>query len=108
MAREIDEAWIDEAIERHRRLDVLRADFDKAVADTEVSVRSPDGTVEVVVTATGRITDVRIRGSLHQRAAADVARETRAAVTAADDAARWARQKLQDEIFGAYRPLGER
>ena len=42
MAREIDEAWIDEAIDRHRRLDVLRADFDKAVAGTEVSVRSPD------------------------------------------------------------------
>ena len=108
MGREIDEAWIDEAIERHRRLDGLRADFDKAAATTEVSVSSPDGTVEVVVTAAGRITDVRIRGNLHQRAAADVSRETRMAVTAAEDAARWARQKLQDEVFGAYRSLGER
>ena len=108
MGREIDEAWIDEAIERHRRLDVLRNDFERAVDATEVSVRSPDGTVEVLVTAAGRITDVRFRGSLHQRASADLARETRAAVTAAEDAARWARQKLQDEIFGAYRSLGER
>jgi DNA-binding protein YbaB len=108
MGREIDEAWIDEAIERHRRLDGLRADFDKAVDATEVSVRSPDGTVEVVVTAAGRITDVRIRSGPAQRAAADVARETRVAVTSAEDAARWARQKLQDEIFGAYRSLGER
>ena len=34
MAREIDEAWIDEAIERYRRIDVLRAEFDKAVPRT--------------------------------------------------------------------------
>jgi hypothetical protein len=32
MPREIDEAWIDEAIERYRRLDVLRGEFEKAVA----------------------------------------------------------------------------
>jgi DNA-binding protein YbaB len=92
---------------RSRRIDVLRAEFDKAVTATQVTVQSPDGTVQVVVTAAGRITDVRIRGALQQRAAADVSRETRAAVTAAEDAARWARQKLQDEIFGAYRSLGE-
>lgn len=107
MARDIDEAWIDEAIERYRRIDVLRAEFDKAITATQVTVQSPDGTVEVVVTAAGRITDVQIRGALQQRAAADVSREARAAVIAAEDAARWARQKLQDEIFGAYRSLGE-
>lgn len=107
MGREIDEAWIDEAIERYRRIDVLRGDFDKAVAATDVTVRSPDGTVEVTVTAAGRITDVSIAGSLHQRSAAQVSREVQAAVTSAEDAARWARQKLQDEIFGAYRSLGE-
>ena len=107
MGREIDEAWIDEAIERYRRIDGLRADLDRAVTATEVTVSSPDGTVEVVVTAAGRITDVKVRGSLGQRAAADLAREMQAAVTAADDAARWARQKLQDEMFGAYRSLGE-
>lgn len=106
MAREIDEAWIEEAIERHRRIDLLRAEFDKAVASTEVTVRSPDETVEVVVTAAGDIIDVRVHGTLQHRSAADVSREMQAAVRSAGDAARWARQKLQDEVFSAYRPLG--
>ena len=32
MGREIDEAWIEEAIDRYRRVDQLRAEFEKAVA----------------------------------------------------------------------------
>jgi hypothetical protein len=108
MAREIDEAWIDEAIERYRRIDVLRAEFDKAVTGHVVSVHSPDDTVEVLVTAAGDITDVRIRGSLHNRNAVELAREVQAVVTNATEAARWAREKLYDEIFGAFRSLGER
>ena len=108
MAREIDEAWIDEAIDRYRRIEVLRAEFDKAVAGTEVTVRSPDESVEVVVTAAGDITDVRVRGTLQHRSAAELAREMQAAVGAAADAARWAREKVHDEVFGAYRTLGER
>jgi DNA-binding protein YbaB len=108
MAREIDEAWIDEAIERYRRIDVLRTEFDKAVAAHVVSVHSPDDTVEVLVTAAGDITDVRIRGSLQNRNAADLAREVQAVVTSATKAARWAREKLHDEVFGEFRSLGER
>ncbi|HEV8174672.1 MAG TPA: YbaB/EbfC family nucleoid-associated protein [Actinoplanes sp.] len=108
MAREIDEAWIDEAIERYRRVDALRAEFDKAVAAHVVSVHSPDDTVEVLVTAAGDITDVRIRGSLQNRSAAELAREVQAVVTNATEAARWAREKLHDEVFGAFRTLGER
>jgi DNA-binding protein YbaB len=108
MAREIDEAWIDEAIERYRRIDVLRGEFDKAVAAHVVSVHSPDDTVEVLVTAAGDITDVRIKGTLQNRNAADLAREVQAVVTTATEAARWAREKLHDEVFGAYRALGER
>jgi DNA-binding protein YbaB len=108
MAREIDEAWIDEAIERHRRIELLRAEFHKAAATTLVTVRSPDGTVEVVVTADGDITDVRIRGALQHRTAGDVAREMQAVVSAAADAARWARQKLHDEVFSSFLTLGER
>jgi DNA-binding protein YbaB len=108
MAREIDEAWIDEAIERHRRIDLLRDEFDKAAATTLVTVRSPDGTVEVVVTAEGDITDVRIRGALQQRTAADLTREIQAVVSSAADAARWARQKLHDEVFSAFLTLEER
>jgi DNA-binding protein YbaB len=107
MAREIDEAWIDEAIDRYRRIDVLRGEFDKAVAAHVVSVHSPDDTVEVLVTAAGDITDVRITGSLQHRDTADLAREVQAVVTNAALAARWAREKLHDEVFGAFRTLGE-
>jgi hypothetical protein len=107
MAREIDEAWIDEAIERYQRLERLRAEFDKAVASHSVSVHSPDNSLEVVVTAAGAITDVRIHGTLHHRNPAEFAREIQAVVTAAADAARWAREKLHGEVFGTHRPLGE-
>jgi YbaB/EbfC DNA-binding family protein len=100
MAREIDEGWIDDAIDRYRRLDQLRAEFDKVVASHSVSVHSPDDTIEVLVTAAGEITDVRISGSLHQRSAAEFAREIQAVVTSAAEAARWARAKLHAEIFG--------
>jgi hypothetical protein len=108
MAREIDEAWIDEAIDRYRRIDVLRAEFDKAVTGHVVSVHSPDNSIEVLVTAAGVITDVQIRGSLQNRNAADLAREVQAVVTNAAEAARWAREKLHDEVFGAFRSLGDR
>jgi hypothetical protein len=108
MAREIDEAWIDEAIERYRRIDALRAEFEKAVTGHVVSVHSPDDTVEVLVTAAGDITDVRIRGSLQNRSAADLAREVQAVVANATEAARWAREKLHAEIFGTFRSLEER
>ncbi|WP_433299954.1 YbaB/EbfC family nucleoid-associated protein [Actinoplanes sp. CA-030573] len=107
MAREIDEAWIDEAIDRYRRLDQLRGEFDKAVASHSVSVHSPDDSIEVVVTAAGEITDVRISGSLQHRSAAELAREIQSVVTTASEAARWARAKLHGEIFGTLHPLKE-
>lgn len=107
MAREIDEAWIDEAIDRYRRIDQLRAEFDKAVAAHSVSVHSPDDSIEVVVTAAGDIVDVRIQGGLQRRDPVEFAREIRAVVTTATDAARWAREKLHDEVFGRLRPVGE-
>jgi DNA-binding protein YbaB len=105
MAREIDEAWIDEAVERYRRIDALLAEFDKAVKGVEVTVRSPDGLVEVVVTADGAIKDVMVNGQLQGRTSAELSRSVRDAVTAAADAAAWARQKLHAETFGDYRPL---
>jgi DNA-binding protein YbaB len=106
MAREIDEAWIEEAVERYRRIDALLAEFDKAVKAVEVTVRSPDGLVEVVVTADGVIKDVVITGQLHGRTNSDLSRSIRDAVAAAADAASWARQKLHGETFGEYRSLG--
>ncbi|GAB3154729.1 hypothetical protein GCM10027290_49610 [Micromonospora sonneratiae] len=104
-AREIDEAWIEEAVERYRRIESLRSEFDRAVQGVEVTVRSPDGLVEVAVTAAGTITDVRFLATLHTRTTTEVARSVRAAVTAAADAARWAREKLHTETFGEYRTL---
>ncbi|MEU4238851.1 YbaB/EbfC family nucleoid-associated protein [Actinoplanes sp. NPDC026619] len=107
MAREIDEAWIDEAIERYQRLERLRDEFDKAVASHSVSVHSPDNSIEIVVTAAGAITDVRIHGTLHHRNPAELAREIQAVVTTAADAARWARAKLHGEVFGKHHRLGK-
>src|SRR3712207_4902834 len=104
MAREIDDAWIDEAIERYRSIETRLAEFTAALTSVEVSVRSPDEVVEVVVAADGTVRDVRIAGA-EGLTSADLARSVRAAVTAAADAADWARQKLHAEMFGAYRPL---
>ena len=107
MAREIDEAWIEEAIERYRRIESLRDEFDKAVRTTEVTVRSPDGLVEVVVTASGEVTDVRLHGNLSGRTNRDVSMSMQTAISAAADAARWAREKLRAETFRDYPRLGE-
>ncbi len=105
MAREIDEAWIGEAIDRYERIEARLAEFEQAVKGVDVTVRSPDGLVEVVVTADGAIRDVQVRGQLTGRTAADLSRSIREAVVAAADAATWARQKLHSETFGEYRPL---
>jgi DNA-binding protein YbaB len=107
MAREIDETFIEEAIERYRRLDERMAEFDKAVRTVEVTVRSPDGTVEVLVTADGTIRDVTVSGPLNGRSSEDLSRAIRQAVTAAADAAAWARSTLHAETFQEYRPLRE-
>jgi DNA-binding protein YbaB len=107
MAREIDEAFIEAAVERYQRLDGLLAEFDKAVRGVEVTVGSPDGLVEVVVTADGTIRDVTITGTLTGRTAAELSRSVRQAVAAAADAAAWARSKLHAEMVGEHRPLGE-
>jgi DNA-binding protein YbaB len=104
MGREIDEAWIEEAVERYRRIEERAAEFERAAKAVTVTVHSPDGLVEVVVTADGTIRDVRI-GTLQNRTSAEVSRSVREAVTAAADAAAWARQKLHAETFGEYRPM---
>lgn len=102
---EIDEAWIEEAVRRYRRIESLQAEFDQAVTTVEVTVRSPDGLVEVAVTAAGQITDVRFLRTLQNRQPRDIAGSVQAAVAAAADAAQWAREKLHNETFTAYRPL---
>ena len=107
MGREIDEAWIDEAVERYARVEHLRAEFDKAVAGHVVSVHSPDNSIEIVVTAAGEIRDVRIHATLHDRDPVEFAREIKTVVTKASEAARWAREKLHGEVFGKLQSLGE-
>lgn len=107
MAREIDEAWISEAIDRHRRVEQLRGDYDRAVESHQVSVHSPDNSIEVTVTASGRITDIQIHGGLSHRHPGEFSRELQAAVSNATDAARWAREKLHNEVFDQFRALGE-
>jgi DNA-binding protein YbaB len=104
--RDIDESWIDAAIDRYQRIETRVAEFEKAVRSVEVTVRSRDGLVELLVTADGTIRDVQIQGSLHGRTAAELSRSVREAVTAAADAAAWAKQKLHAETFGDYPSLG--
>jgi DNA-binding protein YbaB len=106
MAREIDETWIDEAIERYGKIEARLAAFDQAISGVEVTVRSRDGTVEVLVTADGTIRDVRILGSLTGRGNGEVSRSVREAVVAAAEAAAWARRKLHAETFADYPGLG--
>jgi hypothetical protein len=105
--REIDEAWVEEAIERFRRIETLQAEFDRALSGVEVTVHSPDGLVEVRVSADGAIRDVSVVGSLSGRTGAEVSRAIRAAIGAARDAAGWARQKLHAETFGGYPSLSD-
>ena len=105
IGREIDEAWIEEAIERYQRIGARLTEFENAVKSVTVTVRSPDGLVEVLVAADGAIRDVQIRGSLQGRSSADLSQSLREAVSAAADAAGWARQKLHAETFDEYRPL---
>ena len=105
MDRNINDIWIEEAIERYQRIDSIQDDFNRAVKEVEVSVRSPDGLVEVIVTADGSVKDVRIEGTLSGRSAAQLSRSVKAAVVSAADAAAWAKQKLHADLFGDYRPL---
>ncbi len=107
MPRDIDEAWIEEAVERYRRIDALLGDFHKAVTALEVTVRSPDGLIEIVVSGDGAVKDVLISPeALTSRSAAQLSRSVRDTCTAAADAAAWARRKLHEERFSEYGPLG--
>jgi DNA-binding protein YbaB len=106
MAQELDEAWVEEAISRHRRIEQLQAEFEARVSKAEVTVHSPDHLVEVLVCADGTVRRVRIVGDLPGRTNAEVSGSVEAAIAAAADAAEWARRTLYSEIFGSFAPLG--
>lgn len=106
MAREIDEAWVEEAISRYRRIEQLQAELDDRVSKTEVTVHSPDQLVEVVVCADGTVRKVTVVGPLAGRTDVELSRSIEAAVAAAADAAEWARRTLHAEAFAGYAPVG--
>jgi DNA-binding protein YbaB len=107
MPREIDDAWVEEAIAAYRRIEEKQASFAQALERLEVSVRSSDDTVEVIVGADGNVRRVTVLGQLSEMSNQDLARAIHQATTAAHDAARWARRKLHEETFGDYERLGE-
>lgn len=106
MPREIDDAWVEEAIEAYRRIEQKEASYARALSQLEVSVRSPDGAVEIVVGADGKVRRVNVSGPLDAMSNADLSRAIHQAASAAHEAAEWARRKLHDETFGDYRSLG--
>jgi DNA-binding protein YbaB len=108
MPREIDDAWVEEAIEAYRRIEEKQASFARALERLEVSVRSSDDAVEVIVGADGLIKRVAVLGELSWMSNEDLARSIHQATSAAHEAARWARRKLHEETFGDYERLGMR
>jgi len=98
--REIDEAWIEEAVASYRRIEQRQAEYDRSLAEIEVTVRSPDDMVEVTVGGQGAVIGVAIVGDLRGHTAADLNRSLQATLVAARDAADWARRKLHHEVFG--------
>lgn len=105
MGREIDEAWIEEAIERYQRVESLLGDFERALARVDVTVRSPDGLVEIIVAADGTIREVTVSEAAEGRDARDLSKAVHAAVSAAADAARWARERLHQDMFNGFPEL---
>ncbi len=105
MPREIDDAWIEEAIDAYRRIEEKQASFTRALAQLEVVVRSPDEVVEVIVGANGAVRRVTVLGSVQAMSNAELSRSILQATSAAHEAAEWARRKLYDETFGDYDSL---
>jgi DNA-binding protein YbaB len=108
MGREIDEAFIDEAVQRYQRVEARLAEFHRASAAMDVTVQSPDGLVQVVVSVAGVIRDVVIDERLLAESNSQVGTSVRLAVVAATDAAEWARAKLHAETFSDYFPISSR
>ncbi|HEX6075440.1 MAG TPA: YbaB/EbfC family nucleoid-associated protein, partial [Micromonosporaceae bacterium] len=99
--------FVEEAIGQYRRIEALREEFERAATELEVTVRSPDGLVEIVVTGAGEFRDVVITDEAvdPDRASRNLARAVLAACQAASSAREWARHKLYEEHFRDYRPL---
>jgi DNA-binding protein YbaB len=106
MAREIDDAWVEAAIAAYGRIEQKQASFARALERLEVCVRSPDDSVEVIVGADGAVRRVTLIGSLEGADNVALSRAIQQAMSAAHEAAEWARRKLFDETFSDYERLG--
>lgn len=104
----MDEASIERAIEQYQRMERLVAEFGQALAKVDVTVRSPDGLVEVIVAGDGVIRDVVISDEAQGRSPKELSRAVQSAIAAAADAAAWARSKLHAETFGEFGELAPR
>lgn len=107
MPREIDDAWIEEAIAAYRRIEEKQASFARALERLEVAVRSPDDAVEVIVGADGSVRRASVLCSLDSIDSATLSRSIQQATSAAHEAAQWARRKLFEETFSEYERLGD-
>src|SRR5690242_344947 len=87
VGRDVDEDFIEAAVERYRRIDAQLAAFTEACAAMEVTVHSPDGFVTVTATLDGVVRDIAIDDQLLAERPQDVSTSVRLAVTAAADAA---------------------
>ena len=107
MPRDIDEAFVEEAIEHYRKIDAQREEFEKALVDIELTVRSPDSLVEIVVNGAGEFREVTIADEAFdpEKTPEQLAASVLAACKAASHAREWARTKLYDERFSDYEPL---
>ncbi|MEU7821411.1 YbaB/EbfC family nucleoid-associated protein [Catellatospora sp. NPDC049111] len=106
MPREIDDAWIEEAIASYRRIEERQASLARALAELEVTVHDPDDLVEVVVGGDGAVRKVVVTGSLDGLTGPQLSRAIQQAISAAHDAAAWARRKVYEETFGDFTALG--
>lgn len=106
MPREIDEVFIAKAVELYESIDARQRDFDQAIRKMEVSVRSPDGVVEIVVAGDGTFRDVVISPeAFDDHDPRSLSKAVLAACRAANDATTWASRKLYEETFHDYRSL---
>lgn len=106
MPREIDETFIARAVELYDSIDARQKEFDQAVKKLEVSVRSPDGLVEIVMAGDGTFRNVVISPeAFDEHDPRSLSKAVLAACRAADNATTWASRKLYEETFRDYRSL---
>lgn len=101
MAREIEEWWVAQAIERHRRLEQLRDQLEIGLRSATLSVHSPDDRVRVRVRADGSVDQVTLPGPVEGHSSRELSGAIDTAISGAADAARWARLVLYRDLLAA-------